>query len=335
MRSRLFTAALLLGVMGCSAACSTEREPAPPAPDTSPLPGVTWNRLPDAPSSRTEVAVAVTGTRVVVAGGYQADGGTLTTVEIFDTATSAWSAGPPLPLGVNHAMAAAVDGTVYVFGGYLADGSPSAAAFRLGPSDARWQSVADLPEGRAAGAAAAIGPLVYVAAGIGPGKDTLAGTMLVYDTRAGTWRTAPGPPTKREHLGGAAAGGLLWTVAGRTAAGGNLAAVESYDPATGTWTKRPDLPTARGGLAAAATCHGWVVAVGGEGQHTFPEVEAFDPATGSWHALPPMPNPRHGLGVVTVGPVLYTLPGGPQPGLHVAPTTESIDLSPLGPCPAG
>ncbi|MET7392211.1 kelch repeat-containing protein [Dactylosporangium sp. NPDC005572] len=311
---------LLLGLSGCS------HEPEPsPAPSDTP-----WQRLPDAPSARTEVAAAVSGTRIVVAGGYRADGGTVSTVEIFDTATGRWSVGPPLPLAVNHAMAAAVDGTIYVFGGYLGDGTPSAAAFRLGPTDQQWGSVADLPEGRAAGAAAAIGGTVHVAAGIGPGKDTLATTMLVYDTAAGRWRTAPGPPTPREHLGGAATGGKVYTVAGRTAKAGNLAVVEAYDPATGAWTRLPDLPTARGGLAATATCRGWVVAAGGEGQHTFNQVEAYDPAAGAWHALPPMPNPKHGLGLVTVGPLLYTLPGGPEPGLHVAATTEALDTGPCG-----
>lgn len=230
MRPRLWTAALLLGLTACS---SAEPEPDPSARDTSrpdssrsgaDWTGSSWRRLPDAPSARTEVAAAVSGAYVVVAGGFQADGGTVTTVEIFDTATSSWSAGPPLPLGVNHAMAASIDGTVYVFGGYLPDGNPSAAAFRLavpagasagvpaGPTGGlagglgavRWQSVADLPEGRAAGAVAAIGANIYLAAGIGPGKDVLAEDMLVYDTRADRWSSAPGPPTRREHLGGAA-----------------------------------------------------------------------------------------------------------------------------------
>ena len=189
-------------------------------------------------------------------GGYQRDGGSLRTVEIYDTVTRAWSAGPPLPLAVNHAMAAAVDGTVYVFGGYLGDGTPSAAAFRLAADADRWASVADMPEARGAGGSAAVGTSIFVAGGIGPGRDVLAGSMLVYDSVADRWRSTPGPPTRREHLGGAAAGGLFYTVGGRTAAG-NLATVESFDPATAAWTRRPHLPTARGGLAATGTCHGW------------------------------------------------------------------------------
>ncbi|GAA4245764.1 Kelch repeat-containing protein [Dactylosporangium darangshiense] len=246
-------------------------------------------------------------------------------------------------------MAASVAGVVYVFGGYLADGTPSAAAFRLdppsstGPAGAsaavpagwRWRSAADMPSARAAGAAAAIDGKIYVAAGIGPGRDVLADSALVYDAAADRWSTAPGAPTRREHLGGAAAGGLFYTVGGRTATGGNMAAVESFEPRSGAWTRRPDLPTARGGLAATATCNGVVIAAGGEGQHTFEQVEAFFPgsgAAGRWRSLPPMPHPRHGLGMVTVGPTLFTLPGGPQPGLHVGRDIESLDLSFLSGC---
>jgi non-specific serine/threonine protein kinase len=124
---------------------------------------------------------------------------------------------------------------------------------------------------------------------------------------------------------------LVYTVGGRTGAG-NLAAFEAYEPAAGRWTKLPDLPTPRGGLAAAVTCSGVLVAVGGEASATFREAEAYDVRAGEWHSLPPLPTPRHGLGVVAVGTTLYTLSGGPQPGLHVADTTEAIDLAPLRPC---
>jgi non-specific serine/threonine protein kinase len=91
----------------------------------------------------------------------------------------------------------------------------------------------------------------------------------------------------------------------------------------------PAAPTER--TEAAATANGFVVAVGGEGSATFEEAEALDVDAGAWRSLPPMPTPRHGLGVAAIGGVLYTLAGGPQPGLHVAATAEAIDLAPLRP----
>jgi non-specific serine/threonine protein kinase len=312
---------VLVSVTGCTGTPAARRDTGTGSPAAAS--GIDWRRLPPAPSSRTEVAAAASGTRIVVVGGYRADGATLASTEILDTAAGVWQRGPDLPVAVNHAMAATVGDTVYVFGGHLADGRPSTGAYRL--DGTAWQPVASLPEGRAAGTAVALDGLVYLAAGLGPAG--LAGEMLIYDPATDGWSSAPGPPTRREHLGGAGFGGLVYTVGGRT--GGldtNLSAFEAFDPRTRHWVSLPDLPTRRGGLAATATCTGRVVAVGGEAATTFAEAEAFDIRTGTWQALAPLPTPRHGLGVVAIGDVVYALAGGPEPGLHVADTVEALDL---------
>jgi len=311
---------LVVSIAGCEGDSSIQPTLAPST--------LTWRELPAAPTKRTEVAAAAIGTQILVAGGYRADGATVATVEVFDTASQTWQRGPDLPAPVNHAMAATVAGAVMVFGGYDNAGNPSAGATRL--SGTTWLSIAPMPEPRAAGAAAAVGTRVYIAGGIGSGK-VLADHMLVYDTALNSWSTAPGPPTAREHLGGTAFGGRVFTVGGRTKAG-NLDSFEVFDPAAGAWSALPPMPTPRGGMAAAATCSGWIVAVGGEAQSTFPEVEAFDTRAGRWQTLPKLPTPRHGLGVVTVGSTVYTLAGGPRPGLYVADTNEAIELAGLGPC---
>jgi hypothetical protein len=265
----------------------------------------------------------VSGTRIVVVGGYRADAATVASTEILDTATGTWRQGPDLPVAVNHAMAATVGDTVYVFGGHLADHRPSTGAYRL--DGTAWQPVAPLPEGRAAGTAVAQDGLVYLAAGLGPAG--LASEMLVYDPATNDWSSAPGPPTRREHLGGAGFGGLVYTVGGRTRGlDTNLSAFEVFDPRTRRWASLPGLPTRRGGLAATATCAGRIVAVGGEATTTFAAAEAFDIRAGTWQALTPLPTPRHGLGVVAIGDTVYAVAGGPQPGLHVADTVEALDL---------
>jgi hypothetical protein len=332
---RALIAAAVLALAGCTGDQPRAEEPpagatsgSPAGPTSgSPAPGgATWRSLAPAPSARTEVVAAADGDRVYVVGGLRTGGANVDTVEVFDADAGTWSNGPALPVTVDHAMATTVDGAVHVFGGYLADRTPSERAFRL--DGGAWREVARLPEGRAAGTAVTSGGTAYVAGGIGP--DGLAGSMLAYDAAADRWSTAPGPPTPREHLGGAGFGGLVYTVGGRVGGlGGNLDAFEAFDPATGRWTSLPPLPTARGGLAATATCNGLVVAVGGEEQETFAEVEAYDVAAGSWRSLAPLPTPRHGLGVVALGGTVYTFAGGPRPGLNVADVTEAIDL---GPC---
>jgi len=311
--------ALVLTLLVAQGACTA----GPAAPPISPS-AVGWRRVADAPSERTEVAAAATDKGLIaVVGGFVASGFTVSTVEILDTATGRWRRGPDLPVKVNHAMAAARGADILVVGGYLDSQEPSAAAYRF--DGTRWSALAPMPAGRAAGTAVALDGALYVAGGIGP--DGLAAEMFVYDLAGDRWSTAPGPPTRREHLGGAGFGGLVYTVGGR--AGGQsaiLGAFEAYDPRTRVWTRLPDLPTPRGGLAAAATCSGLVVAVGGEARAAFEEAEAFDTRSGTWSSLPPMPTPRHGLGVVAVGATLYTLAGGPRPGLHVSAATEAIDL---------
>jgi hypothetical protein len=324
MRVRYAMAALVTIFVGSGCTGSPD-EPSPDLPTAEAAAG--WRTLGPAPSPRTEVAAAAAGARIVVTGGYRADGATLSTVEILDTATGRWETGPPLPVPVNHAMSATVAGRVYVFGGNLPNNRPTDAAFVLDAPDAPqgWRRIAPMPQPRAAATAVALDGTVYVAAGVGP--SGLAAEMLVYDTATDRWTTAPGPPTRREHLGGAGYGGLVYTVGGRT--GGldtNLAAFEAYDPRSGRWTRLPDLPTARGGLAATATCAGLVVAIGGEADATFGEAEVFEIGTRTWKALPPLPTPRHGLGVAAIGNTIYTLSGGPKPGLHVADTTEAIEV---------
>ncbi|MGH8774505.1 MAG: Kelch repeat-containing protein [Jiangellaceae bacterium] len=344
MRSaaRILATVTVLAVI--ATACSGAGEPTG-IQSTSTTDTSAWERLDPAPSTRSEVGTATVGTRIHVIGGFDALGDSLATVEVFDTDTGQWEPGPDLPAPVNHAMAAAVGDAVYVFGGYrgrLTD--VRSEVFRL--DDGAWQEMAPMPEGRAAGTAIAADGTVYVAGGMTPHGDGpgthLAEEMLVYDAAADDWSTAPGPPTPREHLGGAGSGGLVYTVGGRRPSDRepyeNQGAFEMYDPATGQWSALADLPTPRGGLSAAATCSGHIVAVGGEnledgGASTFAEVEAFDPGAGTWQALPPMPIRRHGLGVATVDTVLYTLAGGPNAGLTVSDITEAIDLAALGTCP--
>jgi hypothetical protein len=324
---------LLLVTTGCTASDDSGTAQRSPAPSVT-ASGLAWRALAASPSARTEVAATVAGMRVYVIGGYEADGGTLTTVEIFDTVAGTWRNGPALPVPVNHSMAATVGGNVYVFGGNRPDGTPDAAAFRLDLSGSplAWRTIAALPQPRGAGTAVAIGNQVYIAGGVAPGG--LASEMLVYDAPADRWSTTAGPPTRREHLGGAGFGSMVYTVGGRTAgADTNLDAFEAFDTGTGQWRRLPSLPTRRGGLAATATCSGHIVAVGGEAAKTFSEAEVFDVRAGTWRSLPPVPTPRHGLGVVALGTIVYTFAGGPKPGLFVADTAEAIDLAALGACP--
>lgn len=322
---------------GCTAA-EDGTVPAPtPAATAAPedAPEVpTWGVRAPAPTARTEVAAAATSDRIVVTGGFVADGVT-DVVEVLDLASGEWSAGPDLPVPLHHAMATSDGDEVIVAGGYLTRGfdRPSDRAFVLRGDG--WVALPPMPGPRAAGGAVVVDGRLHVVAGVD--DDGLAESLLVHDLGTGTWTSRPGPPTPREHLGVATSGGRIVVVGGRTGGiGSNLATVEAYDARSGTWETLADLPTARGGMAAAATAGGMVVVPGGEeAGGTFPEVEVLDLATGRWSAAPPLPTPRHGLGVVAVGEQVHVIAGGPEPGFTFSAAHEVLDLAPRDPATSG
>jgi hypothetical protein len=313
-------------LVALAAACSGRGDVAPSAAPA--VVDLRWESLPPLPTPRSEVAAASDDDRIVVAGGFDAAGGSLPTVEIFDLATATWSPGPDLPVPVNHPMAATFDDTVVVLGGYLGPGlrTPTDRVFAL--RDDGWEELAPMPEPRGAGGAATADGRLVVAGGVGP--DGLADDAFVFELTAGTWSRIEGPPTAREHLGVAALGSDLFVVGGRTGGiGSNLAAAEAFDVGRERWRELPRMPTARGGSAATATSNGYVVSAGGEADRAFGEAEAFDVGAGRWLSLPQMPTARHGLGVVAVGTVVYTIAGGTVPGLSVSDAVEAIDLASL------
>ena len=281
-----------------------------------------WQSGPPLPVARTEVAAAVAGREIVIAGGYLADGSTTARVDLYDPVRRRWRAGPALPRPLNHAAAATLDGSAVVVGGYAGPGEPTRTAIRLDHSV--WRPLPPLPGRRAAAAAAALQGTLYVVGGVTDGG--LARSMLVYDTRRKRWARLPGP-TPRQHLAAAAAHGRIYAIAGRTAgADTNVDTVESWAPGERRWRAERAVPERRGGTGAA-TVAGLVVSVGSEAPNgTSGAAYAFDVRKGAWRRLPDLPTPRHGLGVVAFGRSVIAIGGGPQPGLTVTGANESLSI---------
>ncbi|MET0772904.1 MAG: kelch repeat-containing protein [Candidatus Limnocylindrales bacterium] len=280
------------------------------------------------PTERLEMASAVVDGRVYLIGGLSETGATLTTVEVYDPGMDTWASGPEHPVPIHHPMAAVLDGVLYVAGGYGPSGAATRRVHRLGPEG--WQAVARLPLARAAGTMVALGGRLLLAGGIDLAGD-IGRELLVYEPATDAWSVSDGPPTPREHLGGAVADGRFLTVGGR-AARQHLGTVEAWDPVTGGWEPLMDLPTPRAGLGAAATCDGGLVAIGGEditssAGRTFPEVEAWDPVSATWSSWVPLPEGRHGVGVVSVGSTVLVIGGGTTAGLSASGTVEALDIS--------
>ena len=77
-----------------------------------------WQAEPPLPVPRTEVAAAVSGHEILVAGGYVEDGSTTARTDLYDPSRKAWRQGPDLPEPLNHAAAATLRGAAVVVGGY-------------------------------------------------------------------------------------------------------------------------------------------------------------------------------------------------------------------------
>lgn len=287
-----------------------------PVPNRSAL---RWRPLAPAPTARQEVAAAVVGGKIHVAGGLLDDGRATDVVEVYDPATDLWSAAPRLPVPLHHAMAVGWRDRLVVLGGFTGSlgGPASSKVFLL--EGGRWTELPELQNPRGAGAAAVVGSLVVVAGGLGP-----AGHVAPVEVFSGMggWRERAPIPSLRDHLAGATDGRLLFAAGGRRA-GGQLSAFEAYDPAGDVWSRLPDLPTARSGLGAAVA-DGLVITVGGEGPRMFPEVEAYVIADRAWSRLPDLGVPRHGVGVVAIGSAVYAAVGGTRVGLGASTVLEVL-----------
>jgi len=281
-----------------------------------------WQRGSPLPLARTEVVAAVLGEEIAIVGGFLVNGSSTARSDLYSPGRNRWRRLPDLPLAVNHAMAGAYRGRLYVVGGYGQDGErlKQAHVFAAG----RWQKLRPLPSPRAAGAAAVAGGRLYVFGGVGP--TGLAESAFVLNLKTARWSSIPGP-APREHLGGAAADGVVYAVAGRTAGlDSNTRLVEAYDPVRRSWRPLPPVPGARGGTAATVSGR-LLVSVGGEApEGTIKEVYALNLKTRRWQMLPDLPTPRHGLGVVALRGRVYAIGGGPRPGLFVSAANEYLRL---------
>jgi hypothetical protein len=284
-----------------------------------------WETRAALPEPRTEVAAAVIGNEIAVAGGFNADGSHSARVDVYSPALDRWRRLRDLPASTHHGAALGYRGRLYVLGGYGQDGRPlrTAYVFQRG----RWQTLPRLPAPRAAAGAALVQDRMVVAGGVvRVDGRRLARKALAFDLRTRRWSVVPGP-TPREHLGVTALGGRVYAVAGRTSGlDTNLTHLESYRPGDRRWTRLPPVPGSRGGTGAAALA-GLVVSVGGEEPAgTIGEVYAYRVGTRRWQRLEDLPTPRHGLGVAALGGRVYVIGGGPEPGLTVSGANETLSV---------
>jgi len=275
-----------------------------------------------------ETAVVALAGKVYILGGF--NNLTITTaVQVFDTATCRYAAGPALPMAVHHVNAAVVDGTIVV-GGALATTSFTAIGdtWTWNPAtETSWTARASMPAGTQRGAAVAgsLDGKLIVAGGFRNGNAV--SDVSVYDVALDQWTALDPLPAPRDHACGGVIGNKLYV------AGGRMAAIPSTSPLTfeltgTTWDTKAPMITGRGGTACGVLGDRLIV-VGGEGNPAaasgvFSQVEAYTATTNTWEALAPMPTPRHGMGAAASGDRVYVPGGATTQGFGAVATHEVL-----------
>ena len=276
-----------------------------------------------------ENAVVALDGEVVIVGGFDEQASLLDDVEAYDPNNDTWRALAVMPDDRHHVNAAVVGGKLYVVGSLAGlDFSAQPDVYIYDPAINGWSFGTPMPAGTERGGAAVgvIGSKIYVAGGYRSGS---VGDHSAYDTVNDSWETLAAIPDVRDHLVGAAIGGELFVIGGRTNGIANVSdRVDVYDPDSDSWTPRSAMPTARAGCMAAAL-DGRIFVFGGEGNGddpsgVFGEVEAYDPATDSWEAFDAMRTPRHGTGATTIGDVIYIPGGAPTQAFGAVSDNESF-----------
>lgn len=213
------------------------------------------------------------------------------------TGSGPWQPAAPLPTARVNLGTALLNGRVYAAGGYDANGDPRTVVETLDPTTGRWTPSLPLPEPRGGVGATALNGLLYAAGGVipvGGGKVRSTASMVVFDPKANTWRSAAPMHTARERFRLVAASGYLYAVGGR-GEGPSLATAERYDPRSNSWREIDAMHESRVVPCVVESRIGTrpvLLAIGGavfgdsgtvvDGRRT---TELLDLATGHWTVL--------------------------------------------------
>jgi hypothetical protein len=212
--------------------------------------------------------------KVLVAGGWLANGAASSAVDLYDPATKTWS--PTGSMSVGHAWHAAVllaGGKVLVVGG--GTGSSQRVVEEYNPGSGLWARLPDLAQLRARPKAVLLknNRVLVVGGGAAPAEE--------YDPVAETWTTVGALSVARDQPAATLLPSGFVLVSGGTVAGAPVATSELYNPATQMFGAPLPMAAPRAGHVQVVLRSGLVLASGGDAQGT---AEQYDPETTTWRA---------------------------------------------------
>jgi kelch-like protein 17 (actinfilin) len=194
-----------------------------------------WRSGSAKPTAVHNAGAAVLGGKILVPGGYSAEGEAIPVLEIYDPQEDSWESGSPMPVGLCAYALAVADDKLYIFGGW--DGRMYVATtYEYDPRSGEWAEKTPMPSARGFASAAVVDGKIYVAGGY-DGERELA-TVEEYDPalegKGDPWREVTPMTLGRGGLGVAAIAGSLYAVGGGW--NGYLAFNERYDPRSDQWS---------------------------------------------------------------------------------------------------
>jgi hypothetical protein len=264
---------------------------------------------------------------VLVAGGANASGVSLSSSEIYNPSTGTWTVkGNLVTARQRHTATLLPNGKVLVTGGLDATGAALNSYELFDPSSGTWAAPGNFGLARAFHTATLLtNGKVLVAGGFDQFNDAVSFGEL-YDPSTGTWGPTGSLATARgAHTATLLNNGDVLAVGGFNTAQVSLSSCEIYDPSTGAWTATASLHTALASHGAALLASGDVLVAGGVDftvpgaqpvDHIVPdtqpvqsEAEKFESQAIAWLDEPHMNLKRFFFGLL-----LWALPSLPHQG---------------------
>jgi hypothetical protein len=215
-------------------------------------------------------------------GGFNG-GGTMSSMERYDTSTEQWSAAAAMITARHSFGACVIEGEIYVTGGCDESGNFISLAEKYSPSTDSWSALAPLPTARAFHATIAVGSAMYVLGGccrIGAFFVDTA-SALTFNSTHGIWSEIAPLPEARDNFAACAIDNDIY-VFGGLYQDMPQASVFKYDTVTNIWSTLAPMPECSA-YHSAILLNGLVYLVGAGTSGS--ELHQFDPASGVWTTL--------------------------------------------------
>ncbi len=268
------------------------------------------------PYRRHQTQTLLTDGRVLMAGGA-GNSAAHASAEIFDPATSTWSATPPMAQArLMHSATLLPGGGVLVAGGTAQiNGAPLAFAEIYHPTQGLWLAAAAMPQPRVNHTATLMPDGRVMVVGGSTGGANAASTVF-YHPASNTWTSGPSLNRARGyHTATLLADGRLLVAGGWSDNTQVLTSAEIYDPGTGAWHSVSTMAESRSGATATLLPDGRVMVVGGwSGFSEVRRIEVFDPVTSRWGIVHALAQGRTGHAALLLPDGRVMLIGGYPPG---------------------